>query len=669
MSTLVIVESPSKAKKIQAYLGAGYTVRASLGHIRDLPASKADIPARYAAEPWARLGIHVQDSFRPLYVISRGKAKVVRELRELARGANRVLLATDPDREGEAIAWHLMVALGLKGSVERMTFHEITREAIQAAARATRPLDYALVGAQEARRTLDRLVGYGVSPTLWTAVGPKLSAGRVQSAALAALAAREHARMAFVPADYWRVTARVGAGRPFTAVVLSVNGQRLATPKDFDAGTGQLAADALLMTPEQADRLVAFLRARDATVTGVERAPYTSRPPAPFTTSTLQQEASKALKFSPKHSMDVAQRLYENGFITYMRTDSPALSDEALQAAREAATALFSEGSVPARPRTYAARGANAQEAHEAIRPAGRSFRAPDDTPLTGDERALYDLIYRRTVASQMTDLTGTRTVMHLKVGAVALGATGRVVHDPGFTRLYQDASEGDGDETQALPDAEVGAVLPVRDAAAEERKTPAPGRFTEASLVRALERAGVGRPSTYASILSTLDARGYTRVVRRQLTVTWVGLLVSAYLAGSFADLVDAGFTASMEADLDRIAGGALTREAYLTRFWSEGLAGTIGRAGRAAPVLTVPRVPGATVTVQDGTPLLRLHGRSAPLPADLVPDDLTPDVAEQVLNGERKAAQRASGGKRARSGGARTSRARSSRKAARPK
>ncbi|WP_216327818.1 type I DNA topoisomerase [Deinococcus aestuarii] len=666
MSTLVIVESPSKAKKIQSYLGSGYVVRASLGHVRDLPSTKAEIPAKYAGEAWARLGVHVEEGFKPLYIVPASKAKVVKELRELAKGADRVLLATDPDREGEAIAWHLARALGLGTDPERMTFHEITKDAIQAAARRTRPIDYALVGAQESRRIIDRLLGYGVSPLLWNSISSGLSAGRVQSAALAALAHREQARMAHVAAPYWRVTATVGEPA-FTATVFSVSGKRLATPKDFDPATGQLRTPALVLTPEQAAQLVAFLKARPVTVAAVERTPYSTRPPAPFTTSTLQQEASKGLKFSPKQSMDVAQRLYEGGHITYMRTDSPSLSEEATQAARAVAVAAFGASAVPAAPREYAAKAKNAQEAHEAIRPAGRSFKAPQDTGLSGGELALYDLIYRRTVASQMLDVQGTKTGLTLKAGGVQLGATGRTVTEPGFTRLYQDVPEGEGEDAQALPDVQEGTTLPVQDARAEEKHTPAPGRFTEASLVRALEKVGVGRPSTYASILSTLDARGYTRVVKRQLTVTWLGLLVSAYLSKFFADLVDVQFTAQMEADLDQIAVGALRREAYLTRFWTEGFARVIARAPQQAPSVPVPRVPGAVVTVKAGEVVLSLDGRSAPLPPELSPDELTAEVAGEVLSGTalgpvRRAATRE--GKVRRTGGSLKKRAGAPRK-----
>ncbi|MFC4455673.1 type I DNA topoisomerase [Deinococcus sonorensis] len=632
MTTLVLVESPSKARKIAAYLGQGYQVRASLGHVRDLPAKKEDVPARYAKEPWARLGVDVAHGFRPLYVIPKAKAGVVKELRQAAERAGRVILATDGDREGESIAWHLAQLLGLKDP-ERMVFHEITPDAIRQAVAHTRPLDYRLVGAAETRRVLDRLSGYGASPLLWDAIGPGLSAGRVQSAALALLAQREHARLNFVAAAFWRVTARIGQPT-FTAAVTHVNGQALATPKDFGPD-GTVNPGVLLMTPEQAEKLVAFLKARPAAVQSVEATPFSTRPPAPFTTSTLQQAASIQLKLAPKQTMDEAQRLYEGGFITYMRTDSPGLSDEATRAARAAAQAAHGPDSVPERPRTYAPKTSTAQEAHEAIRPTGRAFRTPAETGLAGTQADLYDLIYRRTVASQMTDLRGTRTQVTLAVGRVTLGASGRVITDPGFTRAYQD-EEPDPDE-QALPPIQAGEMHDVRDASAERRTTPAPRRYSEASLVRALERQGVGRPSTFASILSTLATRGYTTVRQRQLVVTWLGLLVTQYLGRSAPDLVDPAFTAKMEADLDRIAEGQLTRLECLTGTWTDSLDPTFRRAPRDAPTLALPKLPGVVVGVRGGQPTLFGDGRLATLPPDLLPEDLTPELAQALLAGER--------------------------------
>jgi DNA topoisomerase I len=636
LNTLVIVESPAKAKKIEAYLGAGYKVRASLGHIRDLPACKEDIPAALVGEAWARLGIDVSSGFKPLYVVPASKVDLVHTLRELARQADVVLLATDPDREGEAIAWHLAELLNLGSAARRMTFHEITKEAILYAAQHTRPLDNALVNAQESRRLIDRLCGYGVSPVLWDAIGPGLSAGRVQSAALAALARREQGRMDHVSAAYTRVTTELATaeGTTFTAAVTGVQGVPLATQKDFGPD-GQLKHPALLPSPEELGHLVEHLKSRPVTVGAVERSPYSTKPPAPFTTSTLQQEASKQLKMRPKDAMVNAQRLYESGKITYMRTDSPSLSQEATQAARNAALGVFGPASVPAQARAYSTKAHTAQEAHEAIRPAGHDFLAPDQTGLDGDELALYDLIFRRTVASQMLDLQGLKTSVQLSSGQVSLAAAGRVVFEPGFTRIYQDAAEGEGPEESQLPGLQDGQTLAVQGVKAEQKRTPAPRRFSEASLVRALEQVGIGRPSTYASILSTLDARGYTRVLGGHLSVTWLGLLVASYLQTHFPRLVDTAFTASMEGDLDRVASGELEKEAYLKHFWTEGLSPVILAASKAAPVVAVARAPGHLVTALGGVVVLQSSGKSVPLPSEILPEDLTPALAARVMAG----------------------------------
>ena len=638
MSTLVIVESPAKAKKIQSYLGKDYVVRASIGHIRDLPANKLEIPERYAAERWASVGVDVQNNFRPIYVIPKTKQEVVRSLRAEVKKADKVILATDADREGEAIAWHLTQALKLPNTTERMVFHEITADAILAAVQNTRPLDFALVGAQEARRILDRLYGYGVSPVLWRNIGPKLSAGRVQSAALGVLAKRELARMSHVPAAFWRITAKLKAqaGKPFIANVTAVKGQPIAVSKDYGTD-GKLKNDskAIVLTPQQAEKVVEFLKSKPILVKNTTTTPYSTRPPAPFTTSTLQQAASSNLKMSPQQSMSLAQKLYEGGHITYMRTDSPSLSEEAMNAARAIATQLFGAAAVPAQPRVYAAKGQNAQEAHEAIRPSGKVFKAPAQTGLSSEELSLYELIYNRTVASQMIDLQGEKTVLNLACGAVLLEASGKVILEAGFTKLYQDLTL-DEDQTQQLPHVVVGEVLITKEAKAEQKSTPAPGRFSEASLVKALESAGVGRPSTYASILNTLDTRGYTRVVKRQLTVTWLGLLVSTYLAEQFEEVVNSNFTASMETDLDRIASGELKRVEYLTQVWTNGIEQVIKRAKAKTPVLQVPRVLGAMVTARAEGAILILNGKAMPISPELVPDDLTEALAERIMNGD---------------------------------
>lgn len=659
MTVLVIVESPSKAKKIQAYLGRGYTVRASLGHIRDLPSNKEEIPEKYAAEAWAKLGVQVDAGFKPLYVIPKGKKEVVKSLKALAGTSDRVLLATDPDREGEAIAWHLARVLGLTSEPERMTFQEITKTAIEYAAQHPRKLDYALVGAQESRRILDRLVGYGFSPVLWNSIGGPLSAGRVQSAALAMLAEREQSRLRFVPAQYWRITAKVQASPAFTVLLTHVRGQPVATPKDF-AANGALKGDgeALHLTPVQAQQLVGYLNGKAGQIQAVEQRPYSSRPPAPFVTSTLQQEASKQLGLSPDQTMKVAQTLYEDGRITYMRTDSPGLSAEATQAARDVAVQRFGPASVPPAPRVYAAKDRNAQEAHEAVRPSGSVWTAPEHSGLEGEFRALYDLIYRRTVASQMLDLLGTLTTISVQAGVLTLTAGGRTVLEPGYTRIYQDGQE-DEEEVQVLPDVQQDQSFPLAEARAEDKRTTAPGRFSEASLVRALEKAGVGRPSTFAATVATLRNRGYLHVKGKKVITTWLGLLVHAYLREHCAAVVNLKFTAEMEADLDRIAEGQEQREAYLTRAWTEQLAPLTQRAPRRAPVLQVPRVPGATVTAQDGVAVLCLDGRRAALPLDSTPDDLTPELAAKILSGDAghpPKKGKAAGQKKARAGSAKT-------------
>ncbi|RJF74628.1 type I DNA topoisomerase [Deinococcus cavernae] len=637
MKTLVIVESKTKGAKIQGYLGTGYKVRACFGHIRDLPAKKEDVPAKYQVESWARLGIDVVGGFQPLYIVPTEKKKLVAELRKLAGEADEVLLATDGDREGEAIAWHLIRALGLKKNFQRMVFHEITKEAIQKAVQNTRQLDYNLVGAQESRRMIDRLAGYGVSPALWQSIGPGLSAGRVQSAALASLARRELARMNHVAADYWRIAARIvpgeTGGEPFTASVVSIKGQPLAGPKDYSSD-GQLKADspALVITAEQAEQIVNFLKERGVKVKAREVLPYSTKPPPPFTTSTLQQAASKALKMGPKKTMEVAQKLYESGKITYMRTDSPALSDEATEAARAVAAGLFGPASVPSSPRVFKAKG-NAQEAHEAIRPTGKVFTPPDQAGLEGDELALYELVFHRTVASQMIDLQGSKTVLSLACGAVGLQSSGRVVVEPGFTRLYADDDKKD---EQELPNVQEGEALAALDAKCETKKTPAPGRFTEATLIKALESAGVGRPATYASIIEVLKARQYTALAGGQMHVTWLGLLVAAYLQDQFANLVDLAFTVKMEEDLDRIAAGEMKREDYLTGFWTNGLARTIAAAKHQPPTLALSKFPGVAVTTRHEQVVMVRDGHAVPLGLDIVPDSLTPELIGRILNGE---------------------------------
>lgn len=637
MATLVIVESPAKARKIAGLLGAGFTVRASLGHVRDLPGSKAEIPERYRAEPWANLGVN-PDTFTPIYVVLAGKQATVRELRQLAAKADRVLFASDMDREGEAISYHLSRLLGVDQPV-RMVFTEITGDALQAALRATRPLDLHLVAAQEARRVIDRLVGYGVSPLLWGSVGGKLSAGRVQSAALMLAAQREMARMRFTPATFWSIRADVLTRPKFTAAVTHVRssehpqGRPLARAGDYTQdGVLKGGVQVLEMTDEQARALSAYLDGREATVTSVEVTETRSRPAPPFITSTLQQAGGR-LNLSAKGVMDAAQRLYEGGFITYMRTDSPALSDEALSEARREATRLYGPAAVPPQPRQYATRNRNAQEAHEAIRPAGTTWRAPDRVGLSGADLEVYTLIYQRTVASQMTDAVFDRTAVTLTCGAATLGAQGRVLKEPGFLQLLQE--EAGEQEDQRLPRLQPGQRVSLKARPPEGKKTSAPTRFTEATLVQAMEKAGIGRPSTYAQTLATLQTREYVRLTGRHLAVTAVGLLVATYLARQVPEVMQNDFTATMEAGLDDVAAGETTRVAYLTRFWTEGLSQTIRRASRDAPSLPLPQLEGTRLRATGSGPHLVRGGQSMPLPPAVIPADLDGAQADAIMQG----------------------------------
>ena len=637
MSTLVIVESPAKAKKIAGYLGQGYVVRASLGHVRDLPSSRGEIPERYRQESWASLGVDPQ-TFSPIYVVPAAKRQTVKELQQLAQKAEAVLFASDMDREGEAISYHLSRLLRVDEPI-RMVFSEITKDALQQALQNTRPLDLHLVAAQEARRVIDRLVGYGVSPLLWSSVGGKLSAGRVQSAALMLLASREMARMKFRPATFWVIRADVLTRPRFTATVTHVRskehpqGLPIAKASDYTQdGVLKEGAQVLVMTDEQAHALSAYLDGKEAKVSRVDLSETRSRPAPPFITSTLQQAGGR-LKLSAKRVMDLAQRLYEGGYITYMRTDSPALSDEALVEARREAVRLFGPGAVPTQPRQYATRNKNAQEAHEAIRPAGTSWRSPETVDLSGEELAVYTLIYQRTVASQMHDAVFDKTVVTLTCGAATLAAQGRVLKEAGYLQLLQEQDEEQDDQT--LPKLQEGQRVPLKTRPPEGKKTSPPSRYTEATLVQAMEKAGIGRPSTYAQTLATLQTREYARLAGRYLTVTAVGLLVTAYLARQVPQVLEKDFTSTMEAGLDDVAAGQTSRVEYLRRFWTEGLAPAIGRASRDAPSFPLPHLEATRLRATLSGPQLVRKGRSVPLPPEIIPADLTEAEADAVLNG----------------------------------
>jgi DNA topoisomerase-1 len=674
---LVIVESPAKARKIASYLGAGYVVESSRGHIRDLPRGAADVPAKYKGESWARLGVDVDHAFEPLYIITPDKKSTVTELRNALKGVDELYLATDGDREGEAIAWHLMETLKPKVPVRRMVFHEITEPAIRAAAANPRDLDQDLVDAQETRRILDRLYGYEVSPVLWRKVMPKLSAGRVQSVATRIIVRRERERMSFVSAAYWDLAAMLDAGaqatpRTFGARLVGVDGHRVATGRDFgpDGQPKRSEADLLIIDEAYAGRLAEALAAAPLTVSRVEEKPYTRRPYAPFMTSTLQQEASRKLRFSAERTMRTAQRLYENGYITYMRTDSTTLSETAIAAAREQARELYGERFLHDTPRQYTRKVKNAQEAHEAIRPAGETFATPGQLAgaLDTDEFRLYELIWQRTVASQMADVRGTTMSVRITGHAstseeCTFAASGRTITFPGFLKAYVETVDeqagGEADDAERrLPQLTKGQQVTATELVPEGHSTTAPPRYTEASLVKALEELGIGRPSTYASIINTIQERGYVWKRGSALVPSWVAFAVVGLLEEHFGCLVDYDFTAAMEDELDSIASGAQHRTDWLTGFYfgsEQGGTTSVARVGGlkklvgvnleeidAREVNSIPLFTddaGHDVVVRVGRygPYLEriVDGaqQRANLPDDLPPDELTAEIAEKLF------------------------------------
>ncbi|MGA3214155.1 MAG: type I DNA topoisomerase [Acidimicrobiales bacterium] len=682
---LVIVESPAKAKTIAGYLGTDYVVESSIGHIRDLPRSAADVPAAFKAEPWARLGVDVDNDFKPLYVVSREKREQVAKLRRLVSGASEIYLATDEDREGESIAWHLYEVLSPTVPVLRMVFHEITPAAIRSAIEHPRELDRRLVDAQEARRILDRLYGYEVSPVLWRKVAKGLSAGRVQSVATRIVVERERERMRFRSASWCNVEGSFSTeAQPFSARLVDIDGRRVATGEDF-APTGTLVApeEVVLLDEPGASGLVAVLDGVEFTVESVEERPYRRSPAAPFITSTLQQEAARKLRFSAQRTMQVAQHLYERGYITYMRTDSTTLSDTAVKAAREQARALYGENSVPRSPRVYRSRVKNAQEAHEAIRPAGDRFRTPSQlgAELKGEERRLYELVWQRTVASQMNDATGTsararieaRTKAECAVASAgtkaAFVATGTVITNPGFLAVYREGDDDNDNERRSdqdvrLPRLVAGNKVNCDGLEVEDHATKPPARYTEASLVRRLEELGVGRPSTYASIIGTIQDRGYVWKKGTALVPSFTAFAVVGLLEEHFANLVDYGFTASMEDDLDEIASGGEEQVPWLERFYfGESAPGAVQPAKASGRSLAVDGVHGLKQAVSlhlaeidarevnsillgtdaDGREIVVRVGRYGPylqrgddraaVPDDLAPDEVTLEKAAELL------------------------------------
>ena len=659
--TLVIVESPTKAKTIRGYLPKDFRVEASMGHVRDLPNNASEIPAAHKGEKWANLGVNTANDFEPLYVVPKDKKKVVKELKDALKGAERLLLATDEDREGESISWHLLQLLSPKVEVKRMVFHEITKEAIGRALESTRELDMELVHAQETRRILDRLVGYTLSPLLWKKVAWGLSAGRVQSVAVRLLVQRERARRAFRSGSYWDLKARLShGGLRFEAKLSQVKGERIAGGSDFDESTGALktGSKVRLLAENEARSLVAAVEAGLWRVTAVEEKPTVRKPVPPFTTSTLQQEANRKLRLSARETMRTAQALYERGFITYMRTDSVHLSDQAINAARSCVADRYGKEFLSPAPRQFTTKARNAQEAHEAIRPAGESFRTPADTGLDGRDLSLYELIWKRTVASQMADAKLTMLAVDLEaaaaspVGPASFRASGKRIDFAGFFRAYV---EGSDDPDAALEGQEV--LLPalkVGDAPAGEavealgHHTQPPARFSEAALVKTLEKEGIGRPSTYASIIGTIVDRGYATLQNNSLTPSFTAFAVTALLEEHFPDLVDTSFTARMESSLDEISTGKVEWLPYLEGFYK-------GEKGLETQVLQREGDidPGVSRTVElEGLPCVVRIGRfgaylekkrvaddgseellKATLPVEITPADLDAERAELIL------------------------------------
>ncbi|TXK18439.1 type I DNA topoisomerase [Homoserinibacter sp. GY 40078] len=658
---LVIVESPAKARTIAQYLGDGYEVQASVGHIRDLIDTK-DLPPELKKGSLGKFSVDVDNGFEPYYVVTDTKKKTVAELKRALKDVDELYLATDEDREGEAIAWHLLEVLKPKVPVKRMVFHEITKEAIQRAEQNTREIDTALVDAQETRRILDRLYGFEISPVLWRKVGPGLSAGRVQSAATRLVVDRERERLAFVSASYWDLVADFtpeGADAPFSAKLARLEGKRIAQGGDYN-DRGELKADVAPLDERAADILADALRSPEATfaVRSLETKPYSRRPAAPFTTSTLQQEASRKLRFSARTTMSLAQSLYENGYITYMRTDSTTLSQQAIEAARRQATTLYGADSIPEKPRVYASKSKNAQEAHEAIRPSGDVFRTPSElsSSLRGDEFKLYDLIWKRTVASQMADAKGQTATVTIAAdggeGAHAeFTASGTVITFRGYQAAYEEGRDevrNSADEASAkLPPLEEGQALALAELEAKGHETTPPPRYTEASLVKALEELGIGRPSTYASIISTIIDRGYVTPRGQALVPNWIAFSVVRLLEDHFSDLVEYDFTAEMEDDLDRIANGDADRVDWLNQFYFGGgdhpglreVVDTLGDIDARA-INSIPISEGITLRVGKYGPYLDVvqegseTTRKVNIPNGLAPDELTPEKARELVD-----------------------------------
>ncbi|QDT63166.1 type I DNA topoisomerase [Calycomorphotria hydatis] len=657
--TLVIVESPAKAKKIQGFLGPNYTVLASYGHVRDLPSKAAEIPESVKKESWSTLGVNVTQDYEPLYVVPGDKKKRVKELKDALKNADELLIATDEDREGESIGWHLVQLLKPKVPVKRMVFSEITKSAILEAIEQTRDLNEDLVSAQETRRVLDRLYGYTLSPLLWKKIARGLSAGRVQSVAVRMLVERELERAAFKSGTYWDLTAdlKTGEGSEFQALLHTVDGKRVASGRDFDETTGKLKADAnvTLLDEDEAKKLLEKIQTADWSVASVETRDQKRNPYPPFTTSTMQQEANRKLNLGARQTMQIAQKLYEDGHITYMRTDSVALSNDAVKGIRGMIDKRYGSEFLSPSVRTFANKSKNAQEAHEAIRPAGNEMKTADELGLRGADARLYDLIWKRTVACQMAEARLKFQTVTIATADAEFRATGRHVEFPGFFRAYVEGSDDPeaalDDSESALPPLNQGEGLKPQKIEPVSHETKPPARFTEASLVRQMEAEGIGRPSTYASIISTIQDRGYCEKQGSQLVPTFTAIAVNKLLKNHFPDLVDYGFTADMEQKLDDISNGQQDRLPYLNRFYGgpEGLDSQVKTKEEGID----PRVA-CTVKFDGVGPDVRI-GRYGPffeaddngeritasIPNGIAPADLNDELAEEIIELKKQGPQ----------------------------
>jgi len=661
---LVIVESPTKAKTLKKFLGNDFVVESSIGHVRDLPANAQEIPKDLKGESWSRLGVNVEDEFKPLYIVSPSKKKKIGELRALLKDVDELLLATDEDREGEAISWHLVEVLKPKVPYKRMVFHEITKPAVLSSLEETRPIDEDMVRAQEARRIIDRLYGYEVSPVLWRKIGPRLSAGRVQSVAIKMLVDRERARMRFRVAEYWDLvgTFQAGAKGEFQARLSTIDGRRVAGGKDFAPDTGKLKRDDVhLLDASEAARLRDRLGERDFRILSAEEKPFTRSPAPPFTTSTLQQEGNRKLRFDARRTMRAAQRLYENGFITYMRTDSVALSDTAIQLTRDTVRATYGDEYLPDEPRKYFGKVKNAQEAHEAIRPAGDEIAPVGEIKqrLGPDEAKVYELIWKRTLACQMKDARGRRMTLRVanEGGGVeaVFQASGNVIDFPGFFRAYVEGADDPdaalSERETILPSVKEGEAVTADEITAEEHATTPPARLTEASLVKTLEESGIGRPSTYASIIDTILRREYSFKKGTALVPTFTAFAVVSLMEEHLSYLIDLNFTAKMEDTLDAISRGDYESLPYLNSFYhgngSTGLRPLLDEKAEKIDPREICTIPigedeagrGIQVRVGRYGPFVQRGETTAPVPEQTCPDELTVEYAGKLLEAKARA------------------------------